>query len=365
MGLLRAEGEERRGAAAIAREATILRLRSVPIEEQTCRTTGKPRIRGTPTRAALSANERSARLGRGVGGLARGTVVSAHLGRGRIGISYGPRSRAVGSRPRRAGQARVRVLGALAPPLILLAIIQALMHVHVGGHKAWRLAWLLLLNTLVAIGIGLAVANVIQPGRWSHIELADAPEKAATSTNPLSQFLDSVPKSVLGPLGDNGQVLGVIFLAVAFGIALRRVRHDQINTVDDLVRMALAGLLVVLHWVIDIIPLAVFGIVAAIVGVKGLSDFIALGGFVIAVIVALLLQSIYYLARIGWRSWVRPRDVLRGARRDGDGVFDRQLDGHHAGDVRLPARKRRRARGIRQPGGAGGGELQQRRHGTL
>ena len=59
---------------------------------------------------------------------------------------------------------------ALAPPLILLAIVQALMRAQVGGRQAVRLAGLLLTNTLVAIAIGLLVANVVQPGRWSQIE---------------------------------------------------------------------------------------------------------------------------------------------------------------------------------------------------
>ncbi|PPD04080.1 MAG: dicarboxylate/amino acid:cation symporter, partial [Methylocystis sp.] len=49
----------------------------------------------------------------------------------------------------------LRLLGALAPPLILLAIMQALMRAHLGGRQALRLVTLLLTNTLVAIGIGL------------------------------------------------------------------------------------------------------------------------------------------------------------------------------------------------------------------
>ena len=209
----------------------------------------------------------------------------------------------------------LRVLGALAPPLILLAIIQALMRAEVVGRQAARLAGLLLLNTLVAISVGLLVANVVQPGRW--IERSDPPAKqehGAEAAGPLMQFLENVPKSLLGPLSDNGSVMSVIFLAVALGIALRGMRHHEVRTVDDLVRVALDSLIVVLHWLIDIIPLAVFGIVASIVGVKGFSDFAALGGFVIAVLIALSIQATYYLLRVKFGSWVRPTDLLRGTR---------------------------------------------------
>ena len=207
----------------------------------------------------------------------------------------------------------LRVLGALAPPLILLAIVQAFLHAQIAGRQTLRLAGLLLLNTLVAIGIGLAVANLIQPGRWvSAARNAGQP----TSRKPasLATFLESVPKSLLGPLSDDGKVMSVIFLAVAMGISLRRVKDHKIHTVEDVVHVALDSLIVVLHWIIDVIPLAVFGIVAAIVGEKGFGDFIALGGFVVAVLVGLTLQAIYYLTRVRLGSWVRPLDLLRGTR---------------------------------------------------
>ena len=167
----------------------------------------------------------------------------------------------------------------------------------------------------MAIGIGLAVANVMQPGRWSAVvERASAGSGAASRRSALAQFLDSVPKSLLGPFGDDGKVLSVILLAVVLGIALRRVRHHPVSTVEDLVHVALETLVVVLHWIIDVIPLAVFGIVASIVGVKGFGDFVALGAFVVAVLVGLALQATYYLVRVRLGSWVSPWQLLRGTR---------------------------------------------------
>jgi Na+/H+-dicarboxylate symporter len=227
-----------------------------------------------------------------------------------VGVVLGPRAAALEI----PSKLVLRVLGALAPPLILLAIVQALMHAQMAGRQAMRLVGLLMLNTLVAIGIGLLAANVIQPGRWAPIAPAPVQTEVAPEPDPLMQFLDSVPKSLLGPFGDDGKVMSVIFLAVALGIALRRVRHHEVNTVDDLVHVALASLITVLHWIIDVIPLAVFGIVASIVGVKGFSDFVALGGFLVAVLVGLSFQATYYLVRVRMGSWVRPLDLLRGTR---------------------------------------------------
>jgi len=73
-------------------------------------------------------------------------------------------------------------------------------------------------------------------------------------------------------------------------------------------------LLILLFWIVEIIPLAVFCIVARIVGTEGFTPFLKLGAFVFAVLLALSLQLLYYLTRIRLGSWARPLHVLRGMR---------------------------------------------------
>ncbi len=208
----------------------------------------------------------------------------------------------------------LRLLGALAAPLILVAVIQALMHAELPRGSALRLVSLLLLNTVVAICIGLAVANAIQPGRWADEQPPENHEDVAKPKNPLQLLLDNVPKTVLGPLAEEGKVISVIILAVAFGIALRRLKNVKVATVADAIDVAFRALITILHWIIEVIPLAVFGIVASIVGTEGFGKFRALGGFVIAVLIALALHAAYYLIRIRFGCWASPWHVLRGMR---------------------------------------------------
>jgi DAACS family dicarboxylate/amino acid:cation (Na+ or H+) symporter len=208
----------------------------------------------------------------------------------------------------------LRLLSAIAPPLILLAIVRALVNAEVPRGTGPRIAWLLMLNSLVAILIGLAVANVMQPGTWHSVAPTAASTGPKGKPGPLEQFLDSVPRSLLGPFTDDSNVLGVIFIAIAFGVALRGLRDVPIRSARDGVDVAFQVVIVILHWIIEIIPFGIFGIIASIVGTKGFSAFIPLGGFVIAVIVGLLLQATWYLVRIRLGSWVRPLDLLRGMR---------------------------------------------------
>jgi Na+/H+-dicarboxylate symporter len=233
----------------------------------------------------------------------------------------------------------LRLLGALAPPLILVAIIHALMTAELRGGIAFRLGGLLILNTLVAILVGLVVANVVQPGRHARLEPRTKPDPAPTAQSPAEQqvldtvhkygykpvpdpkkadpvksFLENVPDSLLRPLVENNKTIGVIFVAVAFGIALRSARRRRIETVQDLVEVAFDALLRVLHWVIQLVPIGVFGVVAGVVGREGFGPFLALGVFIFAVLLALTLQAAYYLLRVRMGSWVRPSALIRGVR---------------------------------------------------
>jgi len=212
------------------------------------------------------------------------------------------------------GKLVLRLLGALAPALILAAIVHTFMTTQLGGPLAMRLPRLLLLNTLVAIMVGLTVANVMQPGHGAGLTPPTVHDETTKSANPLSLFLENVPKSLLGPLGDDGKVIGVIFVAVAFGMALRKERERPLGTMGHLVELFLESLITILHWIIAVVPLAVFGIVASIVGTEGFAPFKALGMFVLSVLLALAIQAGYYLLRIRFGSWVRPDELLRGGR---------------------------------------------------
>jgi DAACS family dicarboxylate/amino acid:cation (Na+ or H+) symporter len=208
----------------------------------------------------------------------------------------------------------LRLLSTIAPPLILFAILRALITAELPRGTAPRLVRLLLLNTLVAIMIGMLIANVLRPGEWHAVTPTPPQSAAKTQPGPLELFLDSVPKSLLGPLTDTGNVLSVILIAIAFGLALRSLRDYPLRNVRDAVEFAFQSMIWVLRWIIDVIPFGIFGIIASIVGTKGFSAFVPLTGFVVAVLVALTLQACWYLLRIKFGSWVSPMQVLRGTR---------------------------------------------------
>ena len=220
----------------------------------------------------------------------------------------------------------LRLLGALATPLIFFALLHALLTAKVSGSTGIRMFVLLMANTVVAILVGLAIANLVQPGRWVDFdpkalegEAQHRIEAAQKKPGPAEDLLGKLPGSVLKPLVEN-DIMAVIVIALALGIALRKVKREQANEPDPgylifekILDTLFRTTMVVLHWVFHLVPLAVFGVVARIVGTQGLQPFLALGFFVIAVVLALAIQGCYYLTCLRVGSWVRPGVFLKGA----------------------------------------------------
>jgi Na+/H+-dicarboxylate symporter len=184
----------------------------------------------------------------------------------------------------------VRLLKALATPLVFFAITDSLMRGELPGGKGLRLLALCLVNAAVAGTVAVSLALLVQPGRGA--SFGPAPPSSATAQTgghgaphvDLSTGLaELVPESLAGPFVQN-QVLTVVLMAIATGAALRRLRLR--GTGERLAE--LLGL--VLGWVVQLVPLAVFGVVARAVGTIGFGVFSSLGKLIVTVGSGLLLH---------------------------------------------------------------------------
>lgn len=213
----------------------------------------------------------------------------------------------------------LQLLRMIATPLIFVAVVNALSKSSISGKIAAKLFGNLIANTVVAILIGLALVNVAQPGRWVRLVPATAAAHAP-SFNIGTELLGKIPANFVDPFGTN-DLISIIIVAVAVGIALRIVRARQteqgigaFQAVQNILDTAYDCVLVILGWILQVVPLAVFAAVARTVGSSGVRPLLSMGVFVISVIAALAIQVIYYMIRIRFGSWVRPRDFLLGTR---------------------------------------------------
>jgi Na+/H+-dicarboxylate symporter len=220
----------------------------------------------------------------------------------------------------------------LAAPVAFFAIVHALAGAKIEQGKTGALVKLLATNTLVAILIGLLVANFIRPGERrglsdfdkarveaqavsiaGQIATAETSAKESGPGDKVLQILEKLPRSVMGPFTDGGSVIGVIVLALMLGLALRKVSPDPDATVRT-VKVFMDAFIAMLHWVVQLVPVIVLGVVAGEVGLNGFGSFYSLLWLILAVLLALALQFIYYMSRIWLQSWVSPAQLVSGCR---------------------------------------------------
>jgi len=135
------------------------------------------------------------------------------------------------------------------------------------------------------------------------------------------ELIDKVfPRSVLEPLVRN-EILQMLWIALAFGIAFRQFKNHQIAQgktdylpLETAIEVGLRLMMQVLLWVIAVIPVAVFSVVVAVVGRQGLDALKSLGVFVLVVLAALAAQFAFYLLRILLEGRTSPLRVLAGVR---------------------------------------------------
>ncbi len=217
----------------------------------------------------------------------------------------------------------LRALRALATPLVLFAVLNAFITTEIKGREGGKLFVLLITNTLAAIFIGLLVVNVLQPGRFvpklkAEILASQTEPDPSKRLKPLDIPQSVVPESLLEPFTSN-DVLKLILPAIAFGIALRRFKDREEKAgrrggyfAERAVGAVFALILEVLHWVIAVVPLAVFCVVASVVARQGLGALAEFLPFIVVVLIALAVQLAYYLLRIRLQTRTSPARVLSG-----------------------------------------------------
>lgn len=209
----------------------------------------------------------------------------------------------------------IKLLKTLAIPLIFFAIVDAIPRTQINGKHFLRLLGICAINVSVAMGIGLIILNTFHPGHYWAAHHADIlhsltqnleiPTAAPQRIDLLSVISGFIPESVVSPFV-TGSVISVVILALLCGFALRySLRHPNESQESHLfmIKLIESGFhltMTCLHWVIAVIPYAVFGMVAQVVGKSGIAIFQILWVFLVVILSGLLIHALLYYPLVNW-----------------------------------------------------------------
>ena len=133
-------------------------------------------------------------------------------------------------------------------------------------------------------------------------------------------LVELIPVSVGDAFAKNN-LAQLVLLTLALGIGLAKIRNEQrargetaYRAVVDLLTVGFELLMRVLLWVVALVPLAVFGVVASSVGQKeGLRVFQSLLWLIVVVLAGLACQVTWYLVQMMVFARISPWRFLRAA----------------------------------------------------
>jgi len=219
------------------------------------------------------------------------------------------------------GQLVIRLLKALATPLVFFAILEAMITTDISFKHGRRLLALCGMNLTVAMAIGLTLMNGLHPGRVWEGSLTAMTEQLPAGTHsiapkpipdnltldPLKNIIGAIPESLAEPFVKNN-VIAIILLALLAGAAIRRLKQqsaDQeqsgLHLLEKLIGVCYHLLIQMLLWIVKAMPFAVFGVVAQVVGKAGLDVFALVAVFLAAMLAGLMLHAlVYYPCMVKW-----------------------------------------------------------------
>lgn len=251
-------------------------------------------------------------------------VLAGVLGGAAVGVLAGKNPILLGATPddlSKIGTMVIRLLKALATPLILFAILDAFCRTRLTGKQGVRMVLISLFNVTVAFTIGLVIMNLLQPGMAWRGHLEQLAQEASAHAKPtldakkgMSTLEDLVPQSLVTPFLDNN-VIPIVIFGVLAGAALRSLKDREpgggVVVLEQGIEAILAILFQMLEWVIQLVPLAVFFVVAGVVGKSGLGVFKTLWVFLAVMLLGLAVHSLLYYPLMAWLVGKKsPREYL-------------------------------------------------------
>ncbi|MFN4179920.1 MAG: dicarboxylate/amino acid:cation symporter [Armatimonadota bacterium] len=175
---------------------------------------------------------------------------------------------------------------------------------RLGG---WTIAYYLVTNA-VAVTIGLALVNIVQPGLGTMLSEGKPPDLPPLQLKTL--VLNIVPANPIEALA-KGEMLALIFLALLTGATLLTAREVG-EPIHQLLRSLLQLTMIVIHWLLAIAPFGVFGLAVRLAAEFGLAVFLPLAKYALTVIVGLTIHGLLVLPIFAWLfGRVSPFNYLR------------------------------------------------------
>lgn len=197
------------------------------------------------------------------------------------------------------GELLLRLLKFLIVPIVLFTLMVGINQANLStmGRMGRKLFAYYVVTSAVAIVVGLVVATLLKPGIGLTLS-EDVGMNVPDNPGLVHVLLNIVPDNIVTAFAGLN-LLGIIFTAIVFGIALLKLRESDIHrSLGEQLYRVIEGLnevtLKVMAGVLHYVPIGVFAIVAKTVGEQGMATILSLGDMVVVFYLALAVHLVIY-----------------------------------------------------------------------
>jgi len=216
----------------------------------------------------------------------------------------------------------VSLVKMLIAPIIFCTVVVGLAgmgDLKKAGRIGWKAFVYFEVVTTLALGIGLVVANLWQPGAGFHATPASLNAQdigtftaAAKDQSVVATLLHLIPKTFVSAFAE-GDILQVLLLAVLFGLALNRLGptgEPVLKLLQDITRVFFG----MVHLVTQLAPLAAAAAIAFTLGKYGAGPLVQLGQLLLCVYLTcavFIFGVLWFIARLAGFSLFKILRVIR------------------------------------------------------
>ena len=195
----------------------------------------------------------------------------------------------------------------LIVPLIFSALIMGISEmgdIRALGRVGWKTLGYTVVLSGIAVGLGLLLVNVLQPGAGVDPALAaqllsenaersrEIVASAGSQPRGVDMLLSIVPNNVLAAASNNGSILSLMFFAMMFGIGMVLCEEEKIAPLRRVIEGVFEVSMTLIGLVIRLAPYAVACFMFNLAAIFGVELLLKLGAYVGVVVLALGLHMV-------------------------------------------------------------------------
>jgi DAACS family dicarboxylate/amino acid:cation (Na+ or H+) symporter len=207
------------------------------------------------------------------------------------------------------GQIFLNMLFMVVIPLVFTTLtlgVAGLGDVRKLGRIGGKTIGFFVLTTFLAVVLGLILANTFRPGEGLDPAIragllaqyaGDAATRVEASQNTgfgINTFVSIVPRNIVAALAD-GNMLGLIFFSIIFGVSLTRLPANMAEPVLKVLEGVARAVIEIIGFAMKLAPYGVFGLIFVVTARFGFDVLRSLAVYVVMVLVGLTIHQLVTL----------------------------------------------------------------------